>query len=387
MKKSMGINRDMGLDLTRIIAFVSVPAVHFFLNSEFYQNPIVGTRMSVMTAFRTLFMICVPLFMLLSGYLMSAKEIAMEKKSLLHFYSKIAKVAVTYVLATVLILIFKRVCLQEDIGFKDGIFNILGYNQYTWYVEMYMGFFFLIPFLNLLWNSIGRQQGHKILVAVLLVLTVAPSILNIWDFNTEGALLHPWLSKSYNQLVPNWWGSLYPITYYYIGAYIRSHVKVKELKTWPLVLLFLGSVLVFSLFNIWRCYSIDFIWGAWCGWNGFQNVIDTVLIFLIINSIKYKKKGPVFSKIIALISELTFGAYIVSWIPDNYFYPKLIDRVSDMQLRFNYFPVMVLNTILISLVLSLGIHIVMFLGKKIFQGISRNLGKRASAAGNDAVQP
>ena len=53
-------------------------------------------------------MICVPLFMLLSGYLMSAKEIAMEKKSLLHFYSKIAKVAVTYVLATVLILIFKR---------------------------------------------------------------------------------------------------------------------------------------------------------------------------------------------------------------------------------------------------------------------------------------
>lgn len=364
MKKDAYINRDIGLDLTRILAFISVPGVHFFLNSGFYDSPIIGTRMSIMTGFRTFFMICVPLFMLLSGYLMSEKKIALEKKSLLRFYSKISKIIITYLLATVLILIFKRVCLQEDIGLKKGILNILGYNQYSWYVEMYIGFFFLIPFLNILWNSIHHPQGQKILVIVLLALTMAPSIFNIWDLNTEGALIHPWLSKNYSQLIPSWWSSLYPITYYYIGAYIKSNVKIKELKTWKLVLLLLGSVLLFSLFNIWRCYSKKFIWGAWCNWGGFQNVIDTVLVFLIINSIKYKKKGPVFSKAIALISELTFGAYILSWIPDNYFYPKLIDKIPDMQLRFNYFPLMVINTILISLILSFVIYTIINLGKK-----------------------
>lgn len=70
MKKER-IVRDLGLDITRIIAFASVPSVHFFLNSGFYDTPVLGEKMYIMVIFRTLFMICVPLFMLLSGYLMS----------------------------------------------------------------------------------------------------------------------------------------------------------------------------------------------------------------------------------------------------------------------------------------------------------------------------
>ena len=63
--------RDIGLDLTRIVAFVSVVSIHFFLNSGYYDAPVVGKRMYIMTLGRTFFGICVPLFMLLSGYLMT----------------------------------------------------------------------------------------------------------------------------------------------------------------------------------------------------------------------------------------------------------------------------------------------------------------------------
>lgn len=62
-----GLTRDTGLDVTRILAFLSVISVHFFIGAEFYKNQVVGEKMYVMTMIRTLSMTCVPLFMLLTG--------------------------------------------------------------------------------------------------------------------------------------------------------------------------------------------------------------------------------------------------------------------------------------------------------------------------------
>ena len=86
MSESATRKRDVSLDITRIIAFVSVPAIHFFLNSGYYNVPLEGKRMYLMTYGRTFFMVCVPLFMILSGYLMVTKDIKLEKKSILKFY-------------------------------------------------------------------------------------------------------------------------------------------------------------------------------------------------------------------------------------------------------------------------------------------------------------
>lgn len=53
MSAANGTQRDIGLDLTRILAFLAVPSVHFFLNSTYYDTAIVGPRMALMTVMRT----------------------------------------------------------------------------------------------------------------------------------------------------------------------------------------------------------------------------------------------------------------------------------------------------------------------------------------------
>ena len=58
MSAANGTQRDIGLDLTRILAFLAVPSVHFFLNSTYYDTAIVGPRMALMTVMRTAFMVC-----------------------------------------------------------------------------------------------------------------------------------------------------------------------------------------------------------------------------------------------------------------------------------------------------------------------------------------
>ena len=68
---------------------------------------------------------------------------------------------------------------HDIVNIKGALLNLLGYNQYSWYVNMYIGLYLLIPFLNLLWNNIEDKSGHFILVVILVIMTIAPSVFNI----------------------------------------------------------------------------------------------------------------------------------------------------------------------------------------------------------------
>lgn len=223
--------RDIGLDITRIIAFIQVPCIHFLFKIKYYNQAIVGERMYLMTFIRVMFMTCVPLFLLLTGYLSSEKKVEIAPKPLLKYYSRLVPILLTYVITAVIIIVYGIFVDGETETLGSVIRNVLDFRKYSWYIEMYIGLALMIPFLNLLWNGIGSRKGQLSLVAVMIALTVLPSVFNIYDFKTPGALIRPWLAESFTQIVPDWWKNIYPVTYYFIGAYIRRNVDMKKLKT------------------------------------------------------------------------------------------------------------------------------------------------------------
>ena len=289
---------------------------------------------------------------------MSNRDIPLSRKGIAAHIAKAAKLFATYVLATVVILAYRRWGMKEDITLLKGLLNILDFQQYSWYVNMYLGLYLMMPFLNALWRALEGREAQRTLLGALLLLTVLPSVLNIYDFVTEGALLRPWLTQTRYGLVPDWWRNIYPITYYYIGAYVRRNVAVKRLNTWKLLAFFCASVVFFGLFNIWRSYSIKFAEGPWEDWGGLQNTANAVLLFLLINSIDYPTPNQAVSRAVGLVSNLTFGAYLVSWVADRYFYARLRKAEPVMQLRLNHYPVVVGKVILCSLAMSLVIYLV-----------------------------
>lgn len=349
----MPANRDLGADIARIIAFCSVVSVHFFLNTEFYNEPVIGKRMFCMVILRTLFMICVPLFMLLTGYLQSEKTIAVERHAIHRHVSRLSTVLTTYIISVLLKFLFKRFYLGENISvFGGAVLVIAEFTNYAWYINMYIGLFLMIPFLNILWQNIEDRAGHRILVGIMLFLTMAPSVFNIYDIRTPEALIKPWISKNYTPIVPNWWVTVYPITYYYLGAYLKKYINPRFYSSKKLACIFLFTVLVFGIYNIWRSYSIPFVKGIWChGWGSLQNTIMSVLAFLTILSVNYEPIRK-YSKTISNLSRLTLGAYLLSWIPDKLFYPLLVQREPDMIQQIYYFPVIVPAVILASMTLS-----------------------------------
>lgn len=74
--KPMTRKRDLRLDIIRCIAAFSVISVHFLSHIQYYEASMEGRRMFLMTLMRTAFMVCVPLFLILTGYLSHSPEAA-----------------------------------------------------------------------------------------------------------------------------------------------------------------------------------------------------------------------------------------------------------------------------------------------------------------------
>ena len=66
--------RNINLDLARVVALLSVYLIHSLIYTEWCQNPILPDIRSCLYALvRAMGSICVPMFMILSGYLLCNK--------------------------------------------------------------------------------------------------------------------------------------------------------------------------------------------------------------------------------------------------------------------------------------------------------------------------
>ena len=72
----------------------------------------------------------------------------------------ISKTLLTYFVAGVACIIFNIKFKHMTYTFKEAVLSFFDFTaaQYAWYVEMYIGLFLLIPFLNLIYNNLKSQR-------------------------------------------------------------------------------------------------------------------------------------------------------------------------------------------------------------------------------------
>lgn len=338
--------RNLNADLIRSTAVFFVLSVHFFLNSEFYNSTVQGEGMLLMLMARSLFMTCVPLFMILSGYLMWKKEISRS------YYKGIIKTLEIYVLASIACLLYKNYVLHDNITLRSALLGILDFDaaNYAWYIEMYISLFLLIPFLNRLYHSLKNKKEKQLLLITLLIVTMLPHVLNNFNFTTEGWWSLPSATQKYDPLVPGFFKKMYPLTYYYIGVYLREFDwKLSKKKNF---LLLLGSVMFFGLYNFYRSRGSSFVWGTNCDWGG-ENVITATLLFTFLLHLHVEQWPKFFQHILIYVSRISLGIYLVSWIADQIVYSKyLLPNIPMGNLRWACYPVVVGSVFLISVLIA-----------------------------------
>lgn len=332
--KKMNRKRDLNADLIRCVAVYSVLSVHFLLNSGFYSVPVEGAGMFVMCIYRSCFMVCVPLFLILTGYLMWQKKLSAS------YYRGLWKTVEIYLLASVVCLLYKKFAQSQDVTIKSAILDILDFKaaNYSWYIEMYIGLFLMIPFLNGAYHSLADKRQKQILILTMTALTMLPKLLNNFNFTVEGWWSSPVLSDKYNGLVPGFFTAMYPVTYYFIGAYLREYgCRISRLKN---LLLFAAAVILFGAYNYYRSDGLSFQWESNSTWGG-ENQITAVLLFILLLNLYPDRWPKLIQEALIQISKVSLALYLLSWIFDQEIYSVLKSLVPSAEDRWIYIPLIV----------------------------------------------
>ncbi|MGN0502641.1 MAG: acyltransferase, partial [Ruminococcus sp.] len=360
-------SRNAAMDIIRIVAAFTVLSVHFFLHNGFYSQTVEGVPMYIMVLMRTLFSVCVPLFMILTGYLMSHKTLSRK------YYSGISKTLIIFVLATLACMIFKTIHDNEPFTLKSFILGTLDFTgaNYSWYIEMYIGLFLLIPFLNLAYNKLKNKRQKQVLVFTLVFLTIIPTVFNIFNFDNPAWWSDPKTSDTFSKLVPSWWMGIYPITYYFTGCYIREYgIKLKTSST---LVLFLLAILIFGSFNYYRSYGTTFKSGSYVYWYGIEPYVLSVLLFVLLSRIKTDNMNEKAKFVLWKVSDLALGMYLISYIFDMLVYPVLNAKINPMTDRLPFYfvavPIVFICSMLASAIMNIVAKYIQILFKKLAEFI------------------
>lgn len=339
-------NRHTGIDIIKSLAILLVICVHFSLNTNYYATPISNINMYIQTIIRYISVICVPLFIISTGFLNYQKSISKS------YYLKISRILIPYLIISIICLVIKEYKSPNPIDWKNDIFSIFDFtaNPYSWYVNMFIGLYLIAPFFNIIFKHLDRKK-HLYFIGILIFVISLPLTFNpIFISSSEFSYFY----------FPDFWMSIYPIIYYCIGAYIAMYnPKVKK------VFCFTAAFTLCLLQTAILIFAQPFLEDNWLlfDFGSIFIIAESVCIFLIFynTNIRYKPVRMLF----VFITSVTLETYLFSYIVDTHVYPyfySLSSGISQEMFFSRYFAIIVPIVFLLSFVLA---YIFRFINKQL----------------------
>lgn len=199
--------RMTGLDLIKVLAVIFVISIHTIGNLHVLAMDMQGVRAFVIIVFRYFVMSCVPLFLMITGFLQGGKQGGKK------FYLGLVSVMVSYLFIASLGAAY-NMSQDASVTWGAAVLSVLDFtaNNYAWYVEMFIGLYLLIPFFNAGYAHLETKKAKLWLLFVLVLLTIAPSLTTVLKNEVHDF-----------DILPNYWIEFYPVTFYMIGVYLREY--------------------------------------------------------------------------------------------------------------------------------------------------------------------
>lgn len=322
-------NRLCGPDIVRFIATLFVVMAHFYLNCNYYDTPLIGAKMFIETFFRWLFIICVPLYMMLSGFFLKSRK--PTKKH----YMSILPLFISYLVISVVKMILYNRLYGEIYPIGEMFKNIGNYNI-AWYMGMYICIIVLAPLINKFWGALdGKKEQHFAILSLLILCSIYP-------------LFH--------YIAPSFMIGLYPVLYYLLGIYIRENRP--KVNKWILLGAIFVSVLIETLISYFGVCGGVFDWNLITtpdtGFGSILVVIPTVSVFLLLYDVDIKCGW--IKKILAKIGGASFEIYICAGAMDAVVYSYLKRTITSAVDFFWYFfvtvPIVYVSAVIMAIVIK-----------------------------------
>ena len=302
-------DRDYGLDIIKSLAIFFVIGVHFFLNTYFYRTDLTNANLFLQVCVQQLFLSCIPLFLMATGYLNNNTEISLK------YFKKIIPVICTYIFYSFIAIAY-RVHIHE-LSFENTtlVQQLLTFkgHRYSWYINLYFGLFLLTPFLNKMYFSLDNKKEKITLIVILIALTMTKTL-------------------------PNFWSKIYPLAYFFIGKYIKEYQpKLSNIATVFLTVIILMQGYIEFIFANNGRYITHFN-----HYTCITRLIQSVILFLLIYKLNLRNKN--LQKIISNISASTLDIYLASFLTDRLIYTPVKTAISSQETMFLLLPLLVLSS-------------------------------------------
>ena len=334
--------RYAGIDIVKIVALLLVITVHSFLHTGFYSTPVTFSFGALQIYFRWASFCCVPLFMTVTGYLMSHKAL---KRG---YYAGMLRVLVIYLFISVINVIFNIVFHHYTYTVWAFIRGLFMYSdaQYSWYVEYYFTLYLLIPFINQAYHGMRTRRNKRImLVTVCFLFLFSQSFYIGTDFYLQ---IKPF---------PSFFTRGYPIAYYLIGAYLRDYPpKPKPRRKLKYLAIYMAALVWVSVTTFYQSLKNTDNGGRWMTWHNddyaaWPVALMTAMLFLMLFDIRIRNK--IAAEILKRLSNATFAAYLISYLFDSVQYKRLNQDYLLIEERFHHVPGAIVKTFFWSLVCGL----------------------------------
>jgi len=318
--------REKSIDILRCLSIFFVIFGHFFiLNTPLMKTPVSDLSLVIQGALAQFCMIGVPLFVIITGYLNSSKKLSAG------YFKKIVNVLISYLLFSVLAILFRRFYLSEQIGMREGVKAILSFRAfpYAWYIEMWIGLFLFTPFLNIMYKGLSEKKWKIVFLIIMGVMTIIPH----------------WLNRNGNRVFPGFWSECWPLFFYFVGAYIREYKPV--LPKWTTI-----ALVVLPFVNPLMNYFLQTErLVLYCGgpYDIMSAVLAPMFFVLVINRFKGES-----STLLGSVAQLTLDVYLCCWMVDSILYPVFLNRwyVSQSQFGLLFCWVIPIGVYLLSLFIA-----------------------------------
>ena len=307
---------------------VLVAGLHSIGNGSLTANHISGVSGYLLTGLWLLSASCVPLFLMLSGYLQNRKTPTVK------YYVNYLHIYIPYLLLGVISLTAGALYTHQSLSVRDFVSSLVNFYtcEYSWFVMMYTGLFLLIPFLNAMYNGLETKGQKQVLILVFFALSHLPSLLN-----------------SYIQIYSVWWMRLFPVTYYFIGAYCSEYKPSKSASwyfRWLLVLL-----AAFTVYDVFYIHG-DGSRVPGYSYDNYQVLVIGFFVFRWLGSIDTAHLPRFLLGSAEYLSRIALYFYLAAGMVDNILYSYFRERVADYLSNNGYFIVTALISFAASLLVT-----------------------------------
>ena len=337
-------SRNFTLDVIRTIAIFFVISVHFFLKTGYYKMEMDSVVIYISTIFRTVFMICVPLFIILSGYLLNNRKFSIKH------YLGIRKVIIIYILCAIFLFAFDCIMGNEQFSIPGFLTNVTHFKWYSWYIKKYIILYMFIPVINYIFRKLESRKIRFSLLCVLFIIVSLSTIFSYFGVSDESPKIILWTIKILSLISDK----LYPVLYYYIGVYLHEYKDELRISKKLNCILVVFSFIITGTMIYFKYRGNTFIWEEWNSWNGFIDCINSSFTFMLLLRLDYTRlQKSAFSRGITMFSKISLYIYLLSYIFDSLYYEIFNDIIKNYELKCLLYVIIVSAVFLSSFTLGL----------------------------------